>query len=169
MPDAEADLARANTSAFEKWASEGKLATFNIPGRVHVMAESEYMAQQARHPKNPNTVFSVSGVDQDLFSKIRFAALRSAYMFVDLAIDAQPGTVSAAAATQVKLALKIGSIKKVRSSSPVWKAEMVGGLEGFDQKALKGGNIAITNESLKGVIARIWQEFQAIVQTAVAA
>ena len=169
MPDTDAELARTNTRAFEKWASEEKLATFNISGRVHVMVESEYVAQQARHPKNANTVFSVSGADQKLFSKVRFDALRSAYMFVDLAIDAQPETVSAATATQVKLALKIGSISRFVSSNPVLKAEMIRGLEGFDQKALQNGSFAITNESLKSVVARIWQEFQAVVQVAIAA
>jgi len=169
MPDAEAESVRANTKAFEEWASEQKLATFNISGRIHMMVETDYMAQQAHDSKNPNTVFSVSSADQNLFRKVRFEALRNAYMFVDLAIDARLETASAATATQIKLALKIGSIPRFASSNPVLRAEMVRGLEGFDQNALQRGSIAITNESLKSVLVRIWQEFQSVAQTAIAA
>ena len=39
----------------------------------------------------------------------------------------------------------------------------------FDQDAFKKGKIAITDNSLKSVVEKIWQEFQSIVQTAVAA
>ena len=39
----------------------------------------------------------------------------------------------------------------------------------FEKYDPKTGRIAITGNSLKGVVARIWQEFQAVVQTAIAA
>jgi|GEM_PF-4948220 len=169
MPDTEAELVRANEEVLQQWARQEKLSAFNVSGRVRVMTEDAYMAQYKRDQKKPNTVFSVSDIDQKLFSKVKFKTLRNAYMFVDLSIDAQPETVSAATATQVKLALKIGSLSRFVSSNPVLKAEMIRGLEGFDQKALQDGSFAITNESLRSVVTRIWQAFQAVVQTAIAA
>lgn len=171
MPNGTQQQVTANQKKLSKWINKEKLKDFAIKGRVRVMTESSYNAAVVKKGTKANTVFSVSRADQLSFMDIQ--GLRGNNLLVDLDIDqAQPGNVAAATAVQVKLAQKIA--QKVGEAAEFSMdastlPSLVGEIDGLDKNTLREGKVAITDLSLKDVITRIWQEFQAIAATQVAA
>ncbi len=106
----------------------------------------------------------------DGFKATDFSVLAMRAPVVKLEYTGSERTNPAAHTGLVKFSREVAKTgKKMSELTEGLLAGILEKLPEFDQDAFKKGKIAITDNSLKSVVEKIWQEFQSIVQTAVAA
>jgi hypothetical protein len=167
IPGDNRQFAQDLKSEYDVWAKEiaGKdLRIPDIETRLTVRTEKDYSASRAGGV-NANTLLAV--MDRGAFNSRLFDGLSSKAMIVDLDYTASEEAYPAAYSGLVKLAQKVNRPQfKTLSDLMPKVAELLQDLPEF----VRGqGRIAITDYSLKVTLERVWQEFRAVLQTALSA
>jgi hypothetical protein len=115
-------------------------------------------------------IIAVADADRGSFQSTDFGVLAMRAPVTNLEYTGSEQTNPAAHTGLVKFSREVAKTGKTMSAlKGDLLASILEKLPEFEKYDTKTGRIAITDNSLKSVVARIWQEFQAVVQTAIAA